>query len=182
MHTKTYIVILILLVVFIITYYANYFKEKKEFLDAQVNIIKPNNTNIDNLDVKQLKNLVNEQNNIINKQTEVINKYIEKNENNDKKFNQNVIKPNEDIETYFKSVREENDKIIKKSQQTDKVGDIFDQYKNKINVVKRYLEDPIMRGSNIYESEQYSKLFDIGNIKIDNPQKIEPMYWSKNFK
>jgi hypothetical protein len=102
MQTKTYIVILIFLVVFIITYYANFFKDKKELLNAKINIIKPDNTNIDNLDIKQLKNLVNEQKNIIGKQTEVITKYIEKSENNNKRFNDNIFKPSDDIENYFK--------------------------------------------------------------------------------
>ena len=40
-----------------------------------------------------------------------------------------------------------------------------------------------MRGSNIYESEQYSKLLEIGNIKIDDSTKLpNPMYYSKSFK
>lgn len=44
-----------------------------------------------------------------------------------------------------------------------------DKYYNlKINIVKSYLEDPIMRGANIYNSEQYTRLDDIGEIKLDD--------------
>jgi len=43
-----------------------------------------------------------------------------------------------------------------------------DYYKLKINIVKTYLEDPITRGANIYTSEQYAKLDDIGEIKLDD--------------
>jgi len=181
MQIKTYIIITMFLIVFIITYHANIFGKHKEFFDAKTGIIKPNNANIDNLDVKQLKTLVTEQNNIINKQTEVINKYIEKTEKNNNKFIENIIKPNEDIDNYFKNIREDNDKIIKNNQRHDESVDISEQYKNKIKIVKTYLEDPIMRGSNIYESEQYSKLLEIGNIIIDD--KVNPphaSHWSKN--
>ena len=43
-----------------------------------------------------------------------------------------------------------------------------DYYKLKINIVKTYLEDPLTRGANIYSSEQYAKLDDIGEIKLDD--------------
>ena len=43
-----------------------------------------------------------------------------------------------------------------------------DFYKFKINIVKTYLEDPITRGANIYGSEQYAKLDDIGQINLDD--------------
>ena len=44
-----------------------------------------------------------------------------------------------------------------------------DKYYNfKINIVKSYLEDPIMRGANVYNSEQYTRLGDIGEIKLDD--------------
>lgn len=44
-----------------------------------------------------------------------------------------------------------------------------DKYYNlKINIVKSYLEDPILRGANIYKSEQYTRLADIGEIKLDD--------------
>ena len=55
-------------------------------------------------------------------------------------------------------------------------GDIVefkdDNFNFKINIVKTYLEDPLMRGSNVFDSEQYSRLFDIGEIKLDNNSKI----------
>jgi len=183
MHPKTYIIIIMLIVVLILTYHANIFKSTKEFLTAQNTIIKPDNTNVDNLDVKQLKTIVSQQNDIINKQNEVINKYVETTENNKKRFNTNVVKPNEDIDKYFDKIRDENDSVIKKNQSHEDNIDVAEHYKSKIQIVKSYLEDPIMRGSNIYESEQYSKLLEIGNIKID--EKItppNPMHYSKSFK
>ncbi len=183
MHPKTYIIIIMLIIVLILTYHANIFKSTKEFLTAQNTIIKPDNTNVDNLDVKQLKTILSQQNDIINKQNEVINKYVETTENNKKRFNTNIVKPNEDIDKYFDKIRTDNDKIIKQNQAEEDNIDIAEHYKSKITVVKSYLEDPIMRGSNIYESEQYSKLLEIGNIKID--EKItppNPMHYSKSFK
>ena len=183
MHPKTYIILIMIIIVIILTYHANIFKNTKEFLTAQDTIIKPNNTDIDSLDVKQLKTIVSQQNEIINKQTEAINKYVENTENSKKRFNTNVVKPAEDVNNYFNKIRDETDKVIKKNQTSEDNIDISEHYKNKIKIVKSYLEDPIMRGSNIYESEQYSKLLEIGNIKID--EKItppNPMYYSKNFK
>ncbi len=183
MHPKTYIIIIMLIIVLILTYHANIFKSTKEFLTAQNTIIKPDNTNVDNLDIKQLKTILSQQNDIINKQNEVINKYVETTENNKKRFNTNIVKPNEDIDKYFDKIRTDNDKIIKQNQAEEDNIDIAEHYKSKITVVKSYLEDPIMRGSNIYESEQYSKLLEIGNIKID--EKItppNPMHYSKSFK
>ena len=49
MQIKTYIIITMFLIVFIITYHANIFGKHKEFFDAKTGIIKPNNANIDNL-------------------------------------------------------------------------------------------------------------------------------------
>ena len=183
MQPKTYIIIIMICIVIILTYHANIFKSTKEFLTAQNTIVKPDNVNIDNLDVKQLKNIVSQQNEIINKQSEVINKYVETTENNKKRFNTNIVKPNEDIDKYFQKIRTDTDSVIKKNQTEEDNIDIAQHYKSKIQIVKSYLEDPIMRGSNIYESEQYSKLLEIGNIKID--EKItppNPMHYSKSFK
>jgi hypothetical protein len=183
MHPKTYIIIIMIIVVLILTYHANIFKSTKEFLTAQNTIIKPDNTNIDNLDVKQLKTIVSQQNEIINKQSEVINKYVENTENSKKRFNKNIIKPDENIDKYFDKIRDETDEVIKKNQTEEDNIDLAEHYKSKIQIVKSYLEDPIMRGANIYESEQYSKLLEIGNIKIDDSTKLpNPMYYSKNFK
>ena len=183
MHPKTYIIIIMLIVVLILTYHANIFKSTKEFLTAQNTIVKPDNTNIDSLDVKQLKSLITQQNEIINKQSEVINKYVETTENNKKRFNTNVVKPDENIDKYFDKIRNETDEVIKKNQTEEDNIDLAEHYKNKIQIVKSYLEDPIMRGSNIYESEQYSKLLEIGNIKIDEAEKPpKPMHYSKSFK
>ncbi len=171
------------IVVLILTYHANVFKSTKEFLTAQNTIIKPDTTNIDNLDVKQLKSIVSQQNEIINKQSEVINKYVENTENSKKRFNTNIIKPDENIDKYFDKIRDETDDVIKKTQTQEDNIDLAEHYKSKIQIVKSYLEDPIMRGSNIYESEQYSKLLEIGNIKIDEAVKPpHPMHYSKSFK
>lgn len=52
-------------------------------------------------------------------------------------------------------------------------------YKTKIEYVKSYLEDPATRGYNIYESEQFSKLLDIGNIKVND--KVEPLPYPTNY-
>jgi len=183
MHPKTYIILIMIIIVMILTYHANIFKLNKELLTAQNTIPKPNDKNIDNLDVKQLKSIVSQQNDIINKQSEVINKYVENTENNKKRFNTNVVKPDENIDKYFDKIRNETDEVIKKNQTQEDNIDVAEHYKSKIEIVKSYLEDPIMRGSNIYESEQYSKLLEIGNIKIDeaiNPP--NPMNYSKNFK
>ena len=171
------------IVVLILTYHANIFKSTKEFLTAQNTIVKPDNTNIDNLDVKQLKSIVAQQNEIINKQSDVINKYVQNTENTKKRFNTNVVKPDENIDKYFDKIRDETDEVIKKNQIEEDNIDLAEHYKSKIKIVKSYLEDPIMRGSNIYESEQYSKLLEIGNIKIDDSTKLpNPMYYSKSFK
>jgi hypothetical protein len=162
----------IILIVVVLTYHANIFGFKKELFTAQANIVVPNNTNIDNLDIKQLKNIVKDQQEVINKQSTMINTYIEKTEKQKAKYNTNVVKPNEDIDAYFKSEREENDKVVKLNQIEEDNKDIDKYYKSKIEIVKTYLEDPLMRGSNIYESEQFSKLLEIGNIQLDN--KITP--------
>lgn len=167
-----------ILILLILIYHANIFGIKKELYDSKKNIITPNYENIDNLDIKQLKNIVNEQNELIIKQKEVIEEYVKKIENNKKKYNNNVIKPTEDIENYFKELRDINDSSIKINESEE---NMLEKNQKLIKVVKRYLEDPLMRGYNIYESEQYSKLLEIGNIQIDNKEKLpKPSYWSKN--
>jgi hypothetical protein len=175
---KIYIIIAMILILIILIYHANIFGNKKELFDSKENIIKPVYKNIDNLDIKQLKNIINEQNKLINKQEEIISNYVEKIESNKKKYHNTIIKPNEDIDNYFKNLREINDKIIK----TDKIEEnLLEKNKKLLQVVKRYLEDPLMRGYNIYDSEQYSKLLEIGNIQLDNKEKLPlPSYWSKN--
>ena len=190
MLPKTYIIILMVIIALILTFHANIFGKNKEFLDAKTNIIKPDNVNIENLDIKQLKNIFSKQTELINKQSTVINNFIEKtdksNDENNKKFNKNIIKPDENIEKYFENIRQINDTIIKKNQENDENNDnndnlnIGDRYK--ITMVKTYLEDPIMRGGNIFESEQYSKLLEIGNIQIDNKNTPpNPMHFSRSF-
>jgi DNA primase catalytic subunit len=178
MIPKIYIIIAMILILLILMYHANIFGKKKELYDSKKNIIIPNYENIDNLDIKQLKNIVNEQNELINKQKQVIEEYVEKIENNKKKYNTNVIKPTEDIENYFKELRDINDSSIKINESEE---NMLEKNQKLIEVVKRYLEDPLMRGYNIYESEQYSKLLEIGNIQIDNKEKLpKPSYWSIN--
>lgn len=181
MEPKTYIILLMFLILIIMIYNANIFGKKKEIFDSHNKIIKPDNANIDNLDVKQLKKLVSEQNLLISKQTELINNYVDNIEKNRNKYTQNIIKPTEDIENYFNKVRELNDEIIRSNQTDIDDDNILDKYKNNIKIIKTYLEDPVMRGSNIYESEQYSKLLQIGNIVIDEPNTPpHPMKWSIN--
>ena len=159
MQSKTYIIILMVIIALILTFHANIFGQNKEFLEAKTYIVKPDNVNIDNLDIKQLKNIVSKQTELIDKQSIVINNYIEKKDNdykiNEQRFNKNIVKPDENIDKYFESIRQTNDTIIKNNQENDDNQDnlnIGDRYK--ITMIKTYLEDPLMRGSNIYESEQ----------------------------
>ena len=77
----------------------------------------------------------------------------------------NIKKPNTilyDIDTQLDE-KENNGDIVEFKD---------DNFNFKINIVKTYLEDPLMRGSNVFDSEQYSRLFDIGEIKLDNNSKI----------
>ena len=67
--------------------------------------------------------------------------------------------------TELNNDKKNNDKINNKSKYITYEDDY---YKLKINIVKTYLEDPITRGANIYASEQYAKLDDIGEIKLDD--------------
>ena len=184
MESKTYIIILMVIIALILTFHANIFGKNKEFLEAKTHIIKPDNVNIDNLDIKQLKNIVSKQTELINKQSTVINNYIEKKDNdnkiNEQRFNKNIVKPDENIDKYFENIRQTNDTIIKNNQDNQDNINIGDRYK--ITMIKTYLEDPIMRGSNIYDSEQYSKLLEIGNIQIDNKNTPpNPMHFSRSF-
>jgi hypothetical protein len=60
-------------------------------------------------------------------------------------------------------------KVDEDRQNNTNVTTYEDKYYNlKINIVKSYLEDPILRGANIYKSEQYTRLDDIGEIKLDD--------------
>ena len=47
MQSKTYIIILMVIIALILTFHANIFGQNKEFLEAKTNIIKPDNVNID---------------------------------------------------------------------------------------------------------------------------------------
>jgi superfamily I DNA/RNA helicase len=178
MITKTYIIISMILILLILIYHANIFGKQKELFESKQNILRSEYYNVDNLDIKQLKNIVNEQNQLITKQKELIGEYVEKIEKNKRKYNENIIKPTEDVEKYFEELRKLNDSSIKTNQSEE---DMIEKNQKLVQVVKRYLEDPLMRGYNIYESEQYSKLLEIGNIKIDD--KITPPHpsqWSIN--
>ena len=178
MIPKTYIIIAMILILLILIYHANIFGKQKELFESKKNILQSEYYNVDNLDIKQLKNIVNEQNQLITKQKELIEEYVEKIEKNKRKYNQNIVKPTEDVEKYFEELRKLNDKDIKINESEE---DMIEKNQKLIKVVKRYLEDPVMRGYNIYESEQYSKLLEIGNIKIDD--KITPPHpsqWSIN--
>jgi predicted PurR-regulated permease PerM len=178
MLQKTYIIIVMILILIILTYHANVFGKKKELIDSSNDIIKPKYDNIDNLDIKQLKNIVNEQNELISKQKEIIENHIEKINKNNKKYTENIIKPNENIDDYFKKLREITDNNIKNNISEE---DMIEKNQKLLKVVKRYLEDPLMRGYNIYESEQYSKLLEIGNIQIrDKVTPPHPQKWSIN--
>lgn len=75
----------------------------------------------------------------------------------------NIKKP--DFILYDEMIALNNDKKEKKSKYITYEDDF---YKLKINIVKTYLEDPITRGANIYASEQYAKIDDIGQINLDD--------------
>ena len=91
---------------------------------------------------------------------------------NPKKYH---ITLNSNIEVYFKDLRAINDTNIKNEADID----YEEYYRNNIKYVKSYLEDPATRGYNIYESEQFSKLLDIGNIKVND--KVEPQPYPTNY-
>jgi hypothetical protein len=178
MEIKSYINILIILIVVIITYYAINYGNIVNRMEALNSIKIPKYDNIESYDLKQLRNVVKEQNEIITKQSELINDYINKNE---KKFYKNEIKPDEDFEMYFKELQKENDELIDKNKNYDEDFDILNHYKKNLKIVKTYLEDPITRGSNIYESELHSKVLEVGNIKLDNGYKLpHPTNYSIN--
>ena len=178
MEIKSYINILIILIVIIITYYAINYGNIINRMEALNTIKIPKYDNIESYDIKQLRNVVKEQNKIITTQSELINDYINKNE---KKYYKNVIKPDDNFENYFKELQIENDKIIENNKNSDEDFDILNHYKKNLKFVKTYLEDPITRGSNIYESELHSKLLEVGNIKLDNGYKLpHPTNYSIN--
>ena len=79
MEIKSYINILIILIVIIITYYAINYGNIINKMEALNTIKIPKYDNIDSYDIKQLKTIVHEQNDIITKQSEIINDYINKN-------------------------------------------------------------------------------------------------------
>ncbi len=181
MEIKSYINILIFLIAIIIFYYAVNYGYIKKRIEAFNDIKLPESENIESYDIKELKKIVDEQTHIIDTQSNIINDYINKKEKSDKKYYVNEIKPDEDFENYFKQLQEDNDKKVKNTLNDDTDYDILNHYKSNLNIVKTYLEDPITRGSNIYESEQYSKLLEIGNIKLDNGVKLpHPSDWSIN--
>jgi len=181
MDIKTYINILIFLISIIIIYYAVNYGNIKTRIEALSDIKLPESENIESYDMRELKKIVDEQTHIIDEQKHIINDYITKKEKSEKKYYLNEIKPDEDFENYFKQLQEENDKTINNTLSDDNDFDILNHYKSNLNIVKTYLEDPITRGSNIYESEQYSKLLEIGNIKLDNGVKLpHPSDWSIN--
>lgn len=165
----------------IIFYYAVNYGNIKTRIEAFNQIKLPDTTNLESYDMRELKKIVNEQNDIIDKQSHLINDYINKKEKQEKKYYVNEIKPDEDFELYFKQIQEDNDKLIDKTLDKDIDYDILNHYKSHLKVVKTYLEDPITRGSNIYNSEQYSKVLEVGNIKLDNGVKLpHPDNWSIN--
>lgn len=130
-----------------------------------------------------IKQLLHKQNEIITKQTELLDKQsklLDKipliNKITHNKYDDSIIEhKNENIEVYFKQLRASNDtKIV---QEND--IDFNEYYKDKVKYIKSYLEDPETRGYNIYESEQFSKLLDIGNIKVND--KVEPIPHPTNY-
>ena len=169
-----------ILILLLLVYYTNIFGKQAEYMESSKKIQNSNYENIDNLDIKQLKNVVENQNQLIIKQKEVIDEYIDKIEKTRKKYTTNIIKPSEDIELYFEEQRKIIDDAVKLNEKNSE-EDIMEKNQKLIKVVKRYLEDPVTRGYNIYESEQYSKLLEIGNIQINNKETPpNPSYWAKN--
>jgi hypothetical protein len=181
MEIRSYINILIFLIAIIIFYYAINYGDIKTRIEAFNDIKLPESENIESYDMRTLKKIVDEQNDIIDKQSHIINDYITTKEKNEKKYYVNEIKPDEDFENYFKELQDENDKTVNNTLKDDTDYDILNHYKTNLNIVKTYLEDPVTRGSNIYDSEQYSKLLDVGNIILDNGVKLpHPDQWSIN--
>ncbi len=179
MITKTYIIIIMIMILILLIYYSNVFSSQSEHINSSQKILNSNYTNIDNLDIKQLKNIVKDQNETLEKQKKLIEEYVEKIEKNTRKYTTNIISPSGDVEMYFKELRKLNDSSIKSNELDEE--DIMEKNKKLIQVMKRYLEDPLMRGYNIYDSEQYSKLLEIGNIQITNKNTPpNPLNWSIN--
>lgn len=179
MVTKTYIIIIMIMILILLIYYSNVFSSQSEHIDSSKKILNSNYTNIDNLDIKQLKNIMKEQNETLEKQKKIIEEYLEKIEKNKKKYNTNIINPSEDVEMYFKQLRNQTDNFMNLNEIDEE--DVIEKNKKLIQVMKRYLEDPLMRGYNIYDSEQYSKLLEIGNIQINNKNTPpNPLNWSIN--
>jgi hypothetical protein len=135
------------------------------------------------VEFEDIKHLLNKQNEIITKQTELLDKqsklldkipYINKITHS--KYDDSIIEhKNENIEVYFKELRASNDTKIAQDNDID----YNEYYKDKVKYIKSYLEDPATRGYNIYESEQFSKLLDIGNIKVND--KVEPLPHPTNY-
>jgi hypothetical protein len=135
------------------------------------------------VEFNDIKQLLQKQNHIINKQTELLDKQaklLDKipqiNKITHNKYDDAIIEhKDENIEVYFKDLRAINDTNIKNEADID----YEEYYRNNIKYVKSYLEDPATRGYNIYESEQFSKLLDIGNIKVND--KVEPLPYPTNY-
>ena len=135
------------------------------------------------VEFNDIKQLLQKQNDIINKQTELLDKQAQLlgkipqiNKITHNKYDDAIIEhKDENIEVYFKDLRAINDTNIK----TEADIDYEEYYRNKIQYVKSYLEDPATRGYNIFESEQFSKLLDIGNIKVND--KVEPLPYPTNY-
>ena len=135
------------------------------------------------VEFNDIKQLLQKQNDIINKQTELLDKQAQLlgkipqiNKITHNKYDDAIIEhKDENIEVYFKDLRAINDTNIKNEADID----YEEYYRNKIQYVKSYLEDPATRGYNIFESEQFSKLLDIGNIKVND--KVEPLPYPTNY-
>lgn len=78
----------------------------------------------------------------------------------------NIKQPNFVLYDEMKALKQ--DEINNKTDKSKYLTYEDDYYKFKINIVKTYLEDPITRGANVYASEQYSRVDDIGEIKLDD--------------
>ena len=135
--------------------------------------------NIPSINIPSINNYSNNNSSINNPS---INNYYNNNSSNNNSSNNNFskIEPNKPINipnickndfvyknNSYKFINgntdiDYNNIIIDNEQNID----LNDYYKNNISLIKSYLEDPKMRGYNIFASENYSNLNNIGRIDL----------------
>ena len=129
----------------------------------------------------QKKDILNNTNN------EITNSNIKQNENLCK--NKSLVQQRSDAYTYMKnnSVGVDNFPICNQNKSDpdnitnslDEI-DIADIYRKNQVFIKSYLEDPIVRGGNIGEFEEYAGLSDIGLLSLENKSHPKPSHYIFN--